>query len=169
MSGAIIVAHCLIVILGVSIYMNVDKNMVTRPNDFYFDEQWYLDNQGQGGRVAGIDLNVLEVWEDYTGRGVTVAVLDDGVERDHEDLQANYDSDPQGFSYSYQRDGAPELSDDNHGTAVAGIIAAARNDIGITGIAYNSTITSFLNFGITESDATPLEQQRFFDISIVSE
>ncbi|MEM9215950.1 MAG: S8 family serine peptidase [Cyanobacteria bacterium P01_F01_bin.150] len=140
--------------------------MVSRPNDFYFDEQWYLDNQGQGGRTVGIDLNVLGVWDDYTGQGVTVAVLDDGIERDHEDLQANYNSAPIGLpSYRYQRDGAPAIRDDNHGTSVAGIIAAERNDIGIIGVAYNATITSFLNFGITEDAATPLEQQRFFDIS----
>ena len=139
--------------------------MVTRPNDFYFDEQWYLDNQGQGGRVVGVDLNVLEVWDDYTGQGVTVAVLDDGVERDHEDLQANYNSAPAGLSYVYRRDGEPPTRNDNHGTSVAGIIAAERNDIGITGVAYNSKITGFLNVDITEDDATPLEQQQFFDIS----
>lgn len=139
--------------------------MVTRPNDFYFAEQWYLDNSGGPGLVEGVDLNILEIWEDYTGKGVTVAVLDDGIEREHEDLRANYDSDPAGLSYSYRRDGEPETRDDNHGTSVAGIIAAERNDIGITGIAYDSKITGFLNFGITEEDATPLEQQQFFDIS----
>ena len=144
--------------------LKVGKTMVTRPNDFYFDEQWYLDNQGQGGRVPGVDLNVLEVWGDYTGQGVMVAVLDDGIERDHEDLRANYDSNPIGLSYFYQRDGEPETRDDNHGTSVAGIIAAERNDIGITGIAYNATITGFLFFDIPE-DVTALEQQQFFDIS----
>ena len=40
--------------------------------------QWYLDRTG-----GGLDLNVDEVWRDYTGRGVTVAVYDDGVQGIH--------------------------------------------------------------------------------------
>ncbi|NEQ99335.1 MAG: S8 family serine peptidase [Cyanothece sp. SIO2G6] len=140
--------------------------MVTRPDDTLFAQQWYLDNQGQAGGTPGIDLNVLPVWEDYTGEGVAIAILDDGVERDHEDLAINYDSNPAGLaSYSYAFDGAPIFVDDDHGTAVAGIIAAERNGIGVTGVAYESSITAFSTFNITEEDASSLLQQQFFDIS----
>ena len=140
--------------------------MATRPNDFFFDQQWYLVNRGQGNRTQGIDLNVLKVWNDYTGKGVSISVLDSATERDHEDLQANYDANPSGLpGYSYQRDGAPDRDDDGHGTSVAGIIAAARNDIGTTGIAYNAKITGFRTGNITENDVSPIEQQQAFDIS----
>lgn len=37
------------------------------------------------------DLNVQEAWEQgYTGRGVVVSILDDGIEKNHPDLEANY-------------------------------------------------------------------------------
>jgi subtilisin family serine protease len=52
--------------------------------------QWYLDNTAPGQ----LDLNVAEVWRDYTGRGVRVAVYDDGVEGSHPDLNDNYKGGP---------------------------------------------------------------------------
>lgn len=36
-------------------------------------------------------MNVEKAWEQgVTGRGVVVTILDDGIEKDHPDLQANY-------------------------------------------------------------------------------
>ncbi|MEQ2275451.1 hypothetical protein XENORESO_003544, partial [Xenotaenia resolanae] len=40
------------------------------------------------------DLNTKAAWaQGYTGRGVVVTILDDGIEKDHPDLIANYDPD----------------------------------------------------------------------------
>lgn len=37
------------------------------------------------------DLNVREAWaQGFTGRGVVVTILDDGIEKDHPDLATNY-------------------------------------------------------------------------------
>lgn len=37
------------------------------------------------------DLNVKEAWaQGFTGRGVVVTILDDGIEKDHPDLARNY-------------------------------------------------------------------------------
>lgn len=37
------------------------------------------------------DLHVKEAWEQgYTGRGIVVSILDDGIEKNHPDLQGNY-------------------------------------------------------------------------------
>lgn len=37
------------------------------------------------------DLNTKEAWaQGYTGRGVVVTILDDGIEKDHPDLIRNY-------------------------------------------------------------------------------
>ncbi len=120
----------------------------------------------------GLDLiNAPEVWSrGYTGQGVTVAVLDTGIDLKHRDLQANLwrnsdeiagdgiDNDRNGFIDDVQgydfADGDADPSNNNaeelHGTHVAGIIAAARNgtdgtdDFGnpfeVTGVAYNGTI-----------------------------
>lgn len=38
-----------------------------------------------------MDINVTGVWEhNVTGQGVTVVVIDDGVEHTHQDIQSNY-------------------------------------------------------------------------------
>lgn len=37
------------------------------------------------------DLNVKEAWaQGYTGRGIVVSILDDGIEKNHPDLAGNY-------------------------------------------------------------------------------
>ena len=42
------------------------------------------------------DMHVMETWSDgYTGKGVTIAIVDDGVEYTHPDLQANFVSNQQ--------------------------------------------------------------------------
>jgi Ca2+-binding RTX toxin-like protein len=106
---------------------------VSLPSDPLFADQWYLY---QGGR-PGVDINVLPAWADHTGRGVKIAVVDTTIEATHPDLAPNYDA-------------SLELPDDPlrlpdsgsiHGTATAGLIAAARNGLGIVGVAYEASIT----------------------------
>lgn len=115
----------------------------TTIDDPLFDQQWYLLNTGQNGATPGIDLNVAPVWQDYTGQGVTVGVFDTGVEYGHPDISANLDV---SLSFSAMEDGAdgqPVLTEDNHGMAVAGEIAAvAGNAIGGVGVAYDATVAS---------------------------
>jgi len=47
-----------------------------------------VQNRGAHG---GVDMNVVSAWQlGYTGKGVVVTILDDGIERNHTDLQLNY-------------------------------------------------------------------------------
>ena len=42
-------------------------------------------------RGKGLDMNVMPVWEEnITGKGIVVTILDDGLEKDHPDLEKNY-------------------------------------------------------------------------------
>jgi len=117
------------------------------PTDAFLDSQFNLNNTGQTGGVAGIDINVFPVWEDYRGAGVIVGVIDDGVEHTHPDLIANYDTSLDNDSRGGDSDAMAEGSD-AHGTAVAGIIAADDNDIGSVGVAPDATIAGFrMGFG----------------------
>ena len=44
-----------------------------------------------GGAQGGYDMNVLPVWQKaYTGKGVVVTTVDDGIEHTHTDLKENY-------------------------------------------------------------------------------
>jgi len=127
-------------------------------NDPLFSQQWYLLNTGQNGGTPGVDINVTSVWDDYTGKGVTVAVVDQGVEYTHPDLAANINT-RISFSGSIKStDGQPVTSDDNHGVAVAGEIAAvAGNGLGGIGVAYGATLASIyvdLSIDSSEDDLT---------------
>ncbi|WP_163538482.1 S8 family peptidase [Gracilibacillus sp. YIM 98692] len=85
---------------------------------------------------AGIEMiQAPKKWEEgYKGRGVVVAVIDTGCDRNHPDLR-NQIIDGRNFTtekYSNPRN----FSDQNgHGTHVAGTIAAALNDRGVVGVA----------------------------------
>ena len=96
--------------------------------------QWYLD-------LANID----ELNGQITGAGVTVGVVDDGIDTAHPDLQENLD-----FSLAFDtqfdtQDGNHKnvIPPDFHGTPVAGIIAAvANNETGIVGAAQDAELVS---------------------------
>ncbi len=48
-------------------------------------------NIGQAGGKRGLDLNVEEAWKlGYTGKNITTAIMDDGVDYTHPDLMHNY-------------------------------------------------------------------------------
>ena len=140
------------------------------PTDDRFVNQWYLDNTSPGG----LDLNLVEVWDDYTGAGVTVTVIDDGFDYNHTDLAPNY---LLGSDYDFgsnDDDAAPVATGDNHGTAVMGIIGAARNGTGVVGVSYDADLVGFrtdLSLGATLNaiDATAdSEAANFVATDVVS-
>uniref|UniRef100_A0AC35U0G1 Peptidase_S8 domain-containing protein n=1 Tax=Rhabditophanes sp. KR3021 TaxID=114890 RepID=A0AC35U0G1_9BILA len=60
------------------------------PNDPLWQDMWYLRRSDDNVKLP--DHNVKEAWAlGYTGKGVVVTILDDGLERTHPDLQPNYD------------------------------------------------------------------------------
>ncbi len=137
------------------------------PTDPLFSDQWHLLNTGQAGGLPGIDINVTGVWDDYTGAGVRIGVVDDGIEYTHADLNDNYNPSGQ-FDYG-GNDGDPfPLSTDFHGTAVAGLIAAENNGVGAVGVAFDSTVTAFRIFGglVTEAEAADVYNRHVADLDI---
>lgn len=68
----------------------------------------------------------------YTGKGIKVAVLDSGIDTNHVDLKVKGGHCSLGLNCAY---GIPYSDDNGHGTHVAGIISALKNDKGIIGIA----------------------------------
>jgi len=140
-------------------------------NDPLFNRQWYLQNNGQSGGFRGMDLNVLPVWQDYTGAGVRIAVIDDGVDYLHSDLNDNYDPSADFDAYRRVHDGMPvNPTGDEHGTAVAGIIAAeAGNGQGGVGVAFGSTISSIRIDYSTANQANDLAAlQRMVQFDVVN-
>ena len=102
------------------------------PNDTYFaGNQWGLENTGQTIKgVTGVvdaDIDGPTAWDTTVG-GVKVAILDTGIDQDHEDLSAKV---------VLQRNftDSPTIDDlYGHGTHVGGIVAAiTNNNTGVAG------------------------------------
>lgn len=96
--------------------------------------QWHYFNDGSldSRHKAGADVNVVPVWENYTTGNpeVIVAVVDGGIDAAHEDIKANY---YKGKSFCPDQ---PQVVPHDHGTHVAGTIAAVNNNgIGVAGLA----------------------------------
>uniref|UniRef100_A0AAY4CEV3 P/Homo B domain-containing protein n=1 Tax=Denticeps clupeoides TaxID=299321 RepID=A0AAY4CEV3_9TELE len=117
----------------------VKRDVYSEPTDPKFAQQWYLLNPNRH------DLNATGAWEQgFTGKGVVVSILDDGIEKNHPDLINNYDPDA---SYDVN-DGDPDpqprytqVNDNRHGTRCAGEVAAvANNGICGVGVAYDARI-----------------------------
>jgi len=131
----------------------------TFPNDSRFFDLWGLHNTGQNSGTADADIDAPEAWDLTTGSpNVVVAVIDSGVDYNHEDLNANMwrnpgeipgngiDDDGNGYVDDYygidaiDNSGDP-MDDDGHGTHASGSIAAVGNNgIGVTGVSWNCRI-----------------------------
>ena len=125
-------------------------------------QQWHLKNTGQAAfsDVAGtptMDINVDPVFSTfgYSGNGVTIAVVDTGMEIAHEDLAANVVANGSWNFNTGTTDPTSAAVDGDHGTSVAGLIAMVRNGIGGIGVAPSARLKGF-NF---LSSATQSESQ----------
>jgi subtilisin family serine protease len=139
---------------------------VDAPDDYWFTELWGLDNWGQassfGAFASGTrdaDIKVLQAWATASGNNVVVAILDTGIDYNHADLNPNMwinsdefiepphykdtDDDHNGFvddirGWDFYNDDNDPFDDNDHGTHVAGIIGAVRNNgIGTVGVSPN--------------------------------
>lgn len=91
-----------------------------------------------GGALAQIKASSAYA-RGYTGKGITIAVIDTGSDLDHIDLSPNLST---SNDFNFVNDSATPEDDNGHGTHVAGIAAAPRNGFGIHGVAYDSKILS---------------------------
>ena len=141
----------------------VDDLMLSPMDDPIQGQQWALSNTGDPSQsaglagVAGADANVVPAWGAATGAGVVVAVIDTGISTSHPDLAGqrwvNVDEtcdngvdddgntfvdDCAGWDFG-MNDADPNFdaasASYDHGTHVAGIVAAGVNGVGVVGVA----------------------------------
>lgn len=122
--------------------------------------QWPILNTGASAQssgsfagLPGVDPGFPAAWTMTEGAGVVVAVIDSGVSSQHPDLVGQlwtnpgevcgsaldndgngYRGDCRGWDFG-DNDADPQPGANHHGTRVAGVVAAARNGVGIVGAA----------------------------------
>ena len=117
------------------------SDIATPVHDPLYGCQWHLTPTAQVKETApDADINVAAVWEaNNLGQGINVAVVDEGIDHGHEDLSANVDT---ARSHDYTGRGLYD-GKYNHGTAVAGIVAAQANRLGGRGVAPRAKIFGY--------------------------
>lgn len=95
------------------------------PTDPYFGSEWHLPKVGASS-----------AWDTTQGAGVTIAILDSGVDAAHPDLSPNLVA-----GYNFYSNNSDTTDACGHGTAVAGVAAAAiNNGTGVAGVAGQSKV-----------------------------
>lgn len=135
------------------------------PNDPLLEKSWSFRNTGQvlpSGKIGkpGADINIVSVWNKsgITDQEVIVAVIDTGIDWNHEDLKENLytnpgeagalaingiDDDRNGYiddvhGWNFVKNNSQSQDDNRHGTHCAGIIGAkTNNQLGIAGVHSN--------------------------------
>jgi subtilisin family serine protease len=135
------------------IVLQSQQSLSSPTDDVRFSDQWHYDNTGQNGGTPDADISLVDAWSVETGSTeVIVAIEDGGIDFNHEDLAGNMwmnsgeiagngiDDDNNGYVddiYGYNfADDTGDIYIGNHGTHVAGTVAAETNNgIGVAGVA----------------------------------
>lgn len=98
-----------------------------------FPQQWHLKPTTINGQAINADANVEAAWPLSNGTGTTIAIIDDGMDLEHEEFRT-------AGKIVAPRDVTRQTNDprpgnrDNHGTACAGV-ACANGSVGASGVA----------------------------------
>lgn len=94
-------------------------------NDTYYSSAWHLPK-----------IQAPTAWDSALGTGVTIAILDSGIDATHPDLQGKLVA-----GWNMYDNNADTTDVYGHGTKVAGSAAAASNNgVGVTGVAWNAKL-----------------------------
>lgn len=108
------------------------------PDDVEYSKQWHLT-----------EIGAPEVWQFTQGAGVKIALLDSGVDYQHNDLKENilYS---EGYNFGDNNTNVQDLT--GHGTAMAGLmVGVCHNQMGICGVA---PLAKVIPFKLNQQDQT---------------
>jgi thermitase len=95
------------------------------PNDAYYGSEWHLQT-----------INAPIAWNTSVGTGVTVAILDSGIDATHPDLVGQL---VPGWNFYDNNSNTADVY--GHGTLVAGVVAAlGNNGLGVAGVAWGARL-----------------------------
>jgi subtilisin family serine protease len=130
--------------LSVAIGWAAPAGAAAYPNDPYYARQWNLRRIG-----------APDAWKVTKGKGVTIAIVDTGIDRRHEDLAKNLS--PLSLDAIHGDARADDLCPGFcHGTGVASVAAAVTNNrVGIAGVAPEAKLMSIRVFSSIAGAAGP--------------
>jgi subtilisin family serine protease len=100
-------------------------NSTATVNDPYLGSEWHLSK-----------INAPTAWDSAAGSGITIAILDSGINAAHPDLKNNLVA-----GYNFYSNNTDLTDVCGHGTAVAGVAAASTNNaLGVAGVAGSARI-----------------------------
>lgn len=137
-----------------------NNNELDITNEYYYKYLWHIDSKNSNKeKIAqemssalndkyiiksidkNADINILDAWKITKGKGVIVAVIDDGADIEHEDLKENiyltYNIDTESIDVTNTSN---DISHASHGNSCAGFIVAPINGKGIIGTAPEAKI-----------------------------
>lgn len=137
-------------ILDIKEYELQDEPFIGQQWHIFIDDVYYANNNIN----EYASINAEDALKQYSGQGIKIAVIDDGLDTTHEDLlDAVIDT----FDISTKtKNVAHNNQGGYHGTAVTGVIAARLNGLGIKGIASNADVI-FLKYKEGMSDSETIE------------
>ena len=123
-------------------------------SDPLYPKQWHLDDK------SPFNIGMKNAWDQVTGKGINMAVIDDALEIKHEDFTNAYPLES-GYHRNFKPDGAPNdpspmNAKENHGTYCGGLAAAAGfNNTGVTGVAPEARVMGlrFVGGAVSEEAA----------------
>ena len=124
------------------------------PQDTVYDEQWHLFHNGGIQLEPGAHVDAEKAWDITRGdRAIIVAVADDGFDLNHPDLSGtNKIVAPRDFQ-GRDFDPNPDRTEENHGTAVAGVAVAEENGVGVIGIAPGCSLMPIRTSGFLDDNS----------------
>lgn len=130
----------------------VVNNNLKPQDEPYYKYAWYINSKNSVLNSKGYtidknaDIGIEEAWRTTMGKGVIVAVIDDGADLEHEDLKANilksYNSVLKNSTAKYV---GTDEQPSSHGNTCSGFIVAPVNGKGIVGIAPKSKVIIIQN------------------------
>jgi len=108
------------------------KRYYTRYSDPLYPSQWHLKTIGETS--------------EYTGRGVVIAIVDDGIQHTHPDIHDNYLA-SSSWDYNDNDSDPMPYREDGHGTSAAGVAAAVQNNVCGRGVAFKARLAGIRLLG----------------------
>jgi serine protease len=146
-----VVALSALVAASLALGLSGASAQTTAPNDPLFADQWGLTK-----------IQAPDAWSLADGSGITIAIVDSGVDLGHPDFACGKLAVYAGSNIGSKRSPNTPQDADGHGTHVAGIAGACTNNgVGVAGVAPGSTIMPVRVFDEADLDKAMADGIRF--------